>query len=337
MQVIRNLDSLENPPLRTVLTLGNFDGVHLGHREIFRRVVRRAKEIAGTAAVLTFEPHPLRLLAPDKAPPRINTPEEKVRLLAASCVDLLVVLDFTRELARLPAAVFVSDILVKRLAVQHLIVGYDYAFGRNREGDVAFLARQAQQHGFTLEVLEPIRAGEEVYSSTRIRHLLLEGQVAEVVCVLGRNFTLDGIVVPGDRRGRQLGFPTANLATDKELLPREGVYAVKVKWREAVYDAVINLGRRPTFVGAAPTLEIHLIDFNADLYGERLRVYFVARLRDERRFDSVTALQKAVLADIASARTQLKKAQVVEYREYLDCGDRAVLCDSHPEGGASCN
>lgn len=322
MQVIKNLENLR-PPRRTVLTIGNFDGVHLGHREIFRRVVRRAQEIDGTAAVLTFEPLPLRLLAPDKAPLRINTPEEKVRLLTASCIDLLVILDFTWELAGLPAADFVAEILVRRLGLKHLIVGYDYAFGRNREGDVDFLAAQAQVHGFTLEVLEPIRAGEEVYSSTRIRDMLQKGEVAEAVGVLGRNFTLDGIVVHGDRRGRQLGFPTANLATEKELLPLEGVYAVKVKWRETSYDAVINIGRRPTFDGASPTLEIHLLDFSGDLYGERLRIYFVARLREERRFASIEALQEAVLADIAVARKVLAGAQVVEYREYLDCGHRA--------------
>lgn len=337
MQVIRNLDSLDNPPRRTVLTIGNFDGVHLGHREIFRRVVVRAKELDGTAAVLTFEPLPLRLLAPDKAPLRINTPEEKVRLLSASCVDLLVVLDFTRQLAEMPAADFVAELLVRRLGVQHLIVGYDYAFGRNREGNVAFLEAQAQVHGFTLEVLEPIRAGEEIYSSTRIRRMLQAGQVAEAVGVLGRNFTLDGVVVPGDRRGRQLGFPTANLATEKELLPREGVYAVKVKWREAYYDAVINIGRRPTFDGVSPTLEIHLIDFSGDLYGERLRVYFVERLRDEQRFDSVAALQERVLADIARARPLLALAQVVEYREYLDCGHDSDFCNGQPEGGVSCS
>ena len=167
--------------------------------------------------------------------------------------------------------------------------------------------------------------------------MLRQGQVAEVVAILGRNFTLDGVVVHGDRRGRQLGFPTANLKTDKELLPREGVYAVKVKWREASYDAVINLGRRPTFVGASPTLEIHLLDFAGDLYGERLRIYFVERLRDERRFDSVAALQEAVLADIASARVSLAEAQVVEFREYLDCGQNVVACEGQPEGGASCS
>jgi riboflavin kinase/FMN adenylyltransferase len=320
MQVIRNLDNLSEPPCRTVLTIGNFDGVHLGHREIFRRVVDQARALQGTAVVMTFEPHPLRLLAPDKAPLRLNTPEEKVRLLAASCIDLLVVLNFTRELAEMPAEDFVREILVRRLGVRHLIVGYDYAFGRDRQGDTAFLAGQARLHGFTLEILEPIMAEQQAYSSTAIRRILREGRVADAIKVLGRNFTLDGEVVHGDGRGRKLGFPTANLVTQKEILPRDGVYAVKVKWREENYDGVINIGCRPTFAPSAPTLEIHLLDFQADLYGERLRIYFVDRLRDEERFPSVEALQEAVLDDILRARQVLADAQVVEYREYLDCG-----------------
>ncbi len=320
MQVVRDLDSLNEPPRRTVLTIGNFDGVHLGHREIFRRVVDKAHELKGTAVVVTFEPHPLCLLAPDKAPLRLNTPEEKVRLLAASCVDLLVILNFTRQLSELPAEDFVREILVDKLGVQHLIVGYDYAFGRNRQGNTDFLAAQAKLHNFTLEVLEPIRAEQQAHSSTAIRQFLKEGRVADAVNILGRNFTLDGEVVHGDGRGRKLGFPTANLVTQKEILPRDGVYAVKVKWHEDNYDGVINIGRRPTFAGSAPTLEIHLLDFQGDLYGERLRIYFVERLRDEQRFPSVESLQEAVVADIERARELLADSQVVEYREYLgDC------------------
>jgi riboflavin kinase/FMN adenylyltransferase len=324
MQVIRNLDSLQEPPHRTVLTIGNFDGVHLGHREIFRRVVDKARQLSGTATVVTFEPHPLRLLAPEKAPLRLNTPEEKVRLLSASCIDLLVVLDFTRQLADLPAEAFVSEILVRKLGVNHLIVGYDYAFGRDRQGNTDFLAAQARLHNFTLEVLEPISARQQAHSSTMIRQFLREGSVAEAVNVLGRNFTLDGEVVHGDGRGRKLGFPTANLVTQKEILPRDGVYAVKVKWQDNYYDGVINIGQRPTFAGSAPTLEIHLMDFQGDLYGERLRIYFVDRLRDELKFSSVEALQEAVMKDIARARELLSDSQVVEYREYLDCGYRST-------------
>ena len=326
MQVIKNLSQLDEPLVRTVLTIGNFDGVHLGHREIFRRVVNKASELDGTSVVVTFEPHPLRLLAPEKAPLRLNTPEEKVRLIGASCIDILVVLNFDLWLAEMSAEAFVRDILVGQLGVMHLIVGYDYAFGRDRRGDTAFLTSQAVLHGFTLDVLEPVRAEQQAHSSTMIRKFLREGRVADAVRILGRNFTLDGEVVHGQGRGRKLGFPTANLDTEKEILPRDGVYAVKVKWREDYYDAVINIGRCPTFDNSSPTLEIHLIDFTGDLYGERLRIYFVDRLRDEQRFSSVEALQSAVLNDITLARKRLSGARVVEYREYLDCGVPTDLC-----------
>ena len=321
MRVITDLAQLDTTPRRTVLTIGNFDGVHLGHREIFRRVVSKAREMDGTAAVLTFEPHPLRLLAPDKAPPRINTPDEKVRLIEASCIDLLVVLPFTHQFAALPAATFVEDVLYQKLGVHRLVVGYDYAFGRNREGDIDFLKSKAGELGFVLDVLEPIKTGATIYSSTAIRDKLLAGDVSGVVEVLGRNFTLDGRVIHGERRGRELGFPTANLATDKEILPRSGVYAVKVKWQETFYDGVVNIGFRPTFSGSVPSLEIHLLGFQCNLYDQTLRIYFVERLRDEQKFASVEALQEAVANDIVRARSFLEDAQIVVYREYLDCGN----------------
>jgi len=320
MKIARRLSQLKPPPGGSVVTIGNFDGVHLGHREIFRRVVGAARACRATATVITFEPHPLMLLAPDKAPPRINTPAEKVRLIRASCIDLLAILPFTRKLAALPATEFVERILVEKLAVRHLVIGYDYAFGRNRQGDAAFLAEAAKTHGFTLEVLEPLRAGQEVYSSTRIRQTLLRGDVRGVVGVLGRHFTLDGTVVSGDGRGRQLGFPTANLLTRKELLPANGVYAVKVRYGRRMYDAVVNLGQRPTFAGAAPTLEIHLLDYSGDLYGKRLRLYFIDRLRDEQRFSSIPELLNTIRADIDQARTILATTRVLVYREMFECG-----------------
>ena len=303
------------------MTIGNFDGVHLGHREIFRKVVRKAVETDSLSAVLTFEPHPLRLLAPDRAPLRINTPAEKVRLLKASCIDLLVILRFTAELAKMPAEDFVRDILIRRLNVCRLVVGYDYAFGCNREGNIEFLKEQAISHGFKLEIFEPISDGQQVYSSTRIRNLISAGAVAGVIKLLGRNFTLDGKVVHGRGVGKKLGFPTANLATAKELLPGTGVYAVKVKWCDQLYDGVVNIGHRPTFSGTEKTLEIHLIDFNANLYGEHLRIYFVDRIRDEIQFPRAEDLQAAVKRHIAQARQLLAGVQIVVYREYLDCGE----------------
>lgn len=324
MQVVKGLENLAEAPRKTVLTIGNFDGVHLGHREVFRRVIDRARKLCATSGVVTFEPHPLRFLAPDKAPLRLNTPEEKIRLLEASCIDLLVVLNFDQALAEMSAEDFVKDVLVGQLNVHYLIVGYDYAFGHNRHGDTDSLAAMSQKYGFTLEVLEPVRSEQQTHSSTSIRQLLQEGRVEEVVKILGRNFTLDGVVVHGEGRGRKLGFPTANLITEKEILPRDGVYAVKVKWQDHYYDGVINIGSRPTFTTSEPTLEIHLIDFKSDLYGERLRIYFVGRLRDEMKFPSVEALQDAVIHDIKRARALFSNSQVVEYREYLDCGYNAL-------------
>ena len=320
MQLVRGLEKIITPSSHSVLTIGNFDGVHLGHREIFRRVVSRAREIGAISTVVTFEPHPLRFLAPEKAPLHLNTPDEKVRLLEASCIDLLVVLDFDQAMADMSAEDFVRKVLVEKLNVRHLIVGYDYAFGRNREGDSVFLAEQARKSGFALEILEAVMSEEQTHSSTSIRELLKDGNVEDVIKILGRNFTLDGVVVHGDGRGRKLGFPTANLVTEKEILPRDGVYAVKVKWRDEYYNGVINIGSRPTFDKNEPTLEIHLIDYKGDLYDERLRIYFVGRLRDEMRFSSVDALQEAVLNDIKRARALFSSSKVVEYREYLDCG-----------------
>ncbi len=317
MKIVRSLRQLQSPPPAAVVTIGNFDGVHLGHREIFRRVVDEARRRQGTATVITFEPHPLRLLAPHKAPPRINTPAEKVRLIRASGIDLLVVLPFTRRLAALSAADFVDSILVGKLGTTRLVIGYDYAFGYRREGNAEFLAAAAKTHDFTLEVLGPLRADGEIYSSTRIRQTLLAGDVAGVVEVLGRHFTLDGRVVSGVGRGRQLGFPTANLQTAKELLPMPGVYAVKVRLGRRLYDAVANLGFRPTFADGGESMEIHLLDFSADLYGKRLRVYFIERLRGERRFASAAELSAAIGADIDRAREILAATRVLIYRDTL--------------------
>lgn len=324
MRIFRDLNELVAPLPNAVVTIGNFDGVHLGHREIFRRVVRKARELGGTSVVLTFVPHPLKVLAPESAPPLINTYAEKERLIEASCIDVLICVPFTRDTAELTATRFVEEVLVNKIGVRHLVVGYDYAFGRGREGDVAFLQQKGEALGFTVEALGPIMSGGEVYSSTRIRQLLAAGEVAQVVGLLGRHFNLEGEVVHGAKRGAQLGFPTANLRTDKEILPRPGVYAVKVRRGELVLDGVASIGRNPTFGAGELTVEVHLLDFHERLYGETLRLYFVERLRDERRFPTPSALVRAIEADIARARQILTGVRIVEFREYLDCGTRVA-------------
>ncbi len=299
------------------MTIGNFDGIHLGHREIFRRVVASARRIGGTSVVFTFVPHPLKVLAPEKAPRLINTTEEKERLIEASCIDVLVAAPFTREFAALPAGSFVKEILVDRIGLRRLVVGYDYAFGRGREGNVDFLRARGRELGFEVEVLGPIRQGGEVYSSTGIRQQVEAGEVREVVRSLGRHYSLEGVVVHGAKRGKGLGFPTANLVPDKDLLPRAGVYAVKVRRGETLLDGVANIGSNPTFDGRETGVEVHLLDFAGDLYGERLRVYFLERLRDELRFAGPGELKAAIAADVERARPLLAAARLVEYREYL--------------------
>ncbi|PLX85719.1 MAG: riboflavin biosynthesis protein RibF [Desulfuromonas sp.] len=320
MRVFRDLDQLTTPLPNAVVTIGNFDGVHLGHREIFRLVVDRARAMGGASVVYTFVPHPLKVLAPERAPRLINTLEEKERLIGASCIDVLVCAPFTREVAALTADQFVEDVLLRKLGVRHLIVGSDYAFGRGREGDVDFLRRAGKRHGFAVEALAPIARSGEALSSTRIREIIAAGDVAGVVGPLGRHFTLEGEVVHGARRGKGLGFPTANLRTDKELLPCPGVYAVKLKRGTQVLDGVVNIGYNPTFGAGEMSIEVHIFDFGAEIYGEKLRIYFMERLRDERRFLSPEDLVAAIGEDVRRARNILARARIVEFREYLDCG-----------------
>jgi riboflavin kinase/FMN adenylyltransferase len=318
MKIIHDLQELTTVPRHTVATIGNFDGVHLGHRAIFHRVVAEARQAQGTATVITFNPHPLKLLAPERAPLLIDTYAERERLIAASCIDLLVCLPFTAALAALPATTFVTDILLRGLGLKHLIVGYDYAFGRDRQGDAAFLQVCGERYGFKVEVLPPITQNQDIYSSTRIRQLLQEGEVAAAATLLGRHFTLEGEVVPGAGRGQKLGFPTANLRTDKELLPKEGVYAVKVHHGKILLDGVANIGRNPTFGENELTVEVHLLDVKKNFYGETLRLYFLQRLRGEKRFDTVLELCAAIGADIDRARQILGPAHVIEYQEDLN-------------------
>jgi len=318
MKIFRSIEELKPVFPHVVLTIGNFDGIHLGHREIFRKVVKTARDAQGTSLVFTFVPHPLKVLDPVHAPSLINTYEEKERLIAASCIDALVCVPFNLETAKMTAETFVKDVLVKRIGLRHLIVGYDYAFGRDRQGNVDYLRKSGQENGFEVEVLPPISINGEVFSSTRIRQCLYSGDVAGVVRLLGRHFNLEGKVMHGAKRGHRLGFPTANLKTDKELLPRNGVYAVKVKHRDQVLDGVVNIGCNPTFRVGGISIEVHLLDFYGDLYGEDLRIYFVDRLREEILFPSANDLIRAINHDINRARDILAQKKVIEYREYLN-------------------
>ncbi|MEZ4600202.1 MAG: bifunctional riboflavin kinase/FAD synthetase [Syntrophotaleaceae bacterium] len=325
MRIIRNLDELTEPLPNAVVTIGNFDGVHLGHREIFRKVVARSRELGGTSVVYTFVPHPLRVIKPRHAPPLISTYREKEILIEASCIDVLVCAPFDRKMAEMPAHLFVRDVLVEKIGVRHLVIGYDYLFGKGREGNAELLRRMGEHLNFSVEVLAPMTEGGEAFSSTRIRDMILQGEVKEVTGLLGRHFNFEGTVVHGFKRGVKLGFPTANLKTDKELLPKIGVYAVKVKWNDRILDGVLNIGNNPTFEAAGQFIEVHLFDFSEQIYGENLRIYFIQRLRDEMRFENSARLVHAIQQDIRKAREILANTRIIRYQDYLDCGTALPL------------
>ena len=281
-------------PGGAAVTIGNFDGVHLGHQALLRRVGDFAATQGLASVVLTFEPHPVRVLAPALAPPLITRLDEKLRLLAAHGVEAAVVQPFDRDFAALSPTAFVERVLVDALGVRALVVGHDFTYGARRGGTTETLRAAGEQHGFTVEVVSAQAVGSGlVASSSKVREFVLEGRMDGAALVLGRPFSLVGTVVAGAQRGRLLGFPTANLAPESELLPRTGVYAGWLDWDGALRPAVVNVGHNPTFVEASgrPGVEVHVIGAaGLDLYDRRCRLWFAERLREERRFDGVDAL-----------------------------------------------
>jgi riboflavin kinase/FMN adenylyltransferase len=306
MKIIRKLDEIHEKLPDPVVTIGNFDGVHLGHREIFRRVKESAAEVGGVSVAITFFPHPLKVVAPDRNFKLITTYPQKEALIASSGIDYLISIPFSRDFAGISAEEFVRDILVGRIGVKKIIIGYDYAFGRNREGNVEMLRRLGEELGFSVEMLEQIGNGGTPFSSSMVRSLIENGDVQGVVPFLGRYFSVGGKVVHGLQRGKELGFPTANLLPDEELLPKSGVYAVKVCCAGRIRDGACNIGFNPTFNNGTLTVEVHLLDFEGDLYGRELRIYFVSRIRDERTFSDVSELRKAIEKDVADCREILR-------------------------------
>ena len=293
-------------PLRwsqPVLALGNFDGVHRGHRKILDRLKRVAGERGATSVVMTFDPHPPRVVRPDKAPPLLMTKAQKLAALCAAGVQGAAIVRFTPELSRWDPETFVRVVLVEWLRVGEVWVGANFLFGHDRAGNFTMLRALGARYGFKAEKIDPVRYKDFVVSSTRIRRLVSEGRVDEAGALLGHEYFLDGTVVAGEARGRTIGFPTANLCTENELLPPHGVYATTATIDGIVRPAVTNVGVRPTVDDSGRVLvETHILGFAADLYGAALRVGFVQRLRDERAFESVDLLKAQIAADASRAR-----------------------------------
>jgi riboflavin kinase/FMN adenylyltransferase len=301
----------ERPLAGPAVALGNFDGVHVGHRALLDRACWAARASGGQAIAFTFDPHPTALLAPHLAPPLITTLARKLELIAAAGLDACVVEPFTAELATMSAVQFVDEVLVRALGVRHVAVGWDFTYGKGRTGTTSTLEQHGLRAGFTVEVLDKVLVDHEVASSTRIRGYLRGGDLARAGRLLGRPYDVDGVVVHGAKRGRELGMPTANVRTDGTLLVSTGVYAVRLAvlggdGAPAYLDGVASVGTNPTFGdGNALTFEVHLLDWSGDLYDRRVRVQLIARLREERKYPSADAMMEQIRDDIRQGRDVL--------------------------------
>lgn len=309
MKIINSIEKLTKPYKNAVLTIGNFDGVHVGHQTLFKEVKEKARAINGTSIAITFEPHPIRVLKQNGHPPLITLYEQKVELISNLDLDVLICIPFTRQFASMSAKEFVEDLLVKRIGMKAIILGKDYTFGKNREGNLEFLKSCAKRLDFEIIVGDwvPISADtSDRISSTKIRELVIAGKITEAQKLLGRHYQIRGMVETGrDRGGKLLGFPTANIRLKDELCPKIGVYAVTVECLNKTYKGVANIGYSPTFDDQVFTVEVHILDFNKDIYGQKIRVNFVERIRDEIKFSDVTELIDQIKKDVEIAKNRL--------------------------------
>lgn len=313
MEWVRGTKQLGRALREPVLTVGNFDGLHRGHQAIMERVVERARYRNGEAVVYTFEPHPRVILQPAQAPPMLMNLEQKLEKLESMGVDLAIVEPFDLEFSKTDPKVFVEEFIYERIRPREVYVGYDFHYGRDREGSMRLLTETGPRLGFSVTIVPEVTVGGKDVNSTRIRELVYRGEVEEAGRLLGHRFAVRGEVVHGDHRGRELGFPTANLDSPNEVLPSPGVYAGWVRFLDEgaegdlLFPAVTNVGVRPTFgQGQGVVIETHLLDFEGDLYGRRLEFSFAERLRPEQRFDGVDSLREQIALDLVEGRRRLE-------------------------------
>lgn len=306
MKIIDHLDKISEPFSNAVITIGNFDGVHIGHQALFHEVIETAENIGGTSIAMTFEPHPIRVLKQNGHPPLITLYEQKAELIERTGMDVLICIPFTREFAALTAEEFIRDLLVGTIGMKAIVVGEDYSFGKNREGDIDLLKSYAPEYGFEVIVAGWIKMSKDLadrISSTRIRELVTDGLMTQAEKMLGRHYQIRGKVVTGrDRGGKLLGIPTANINLHDELCPKTGIYAVTVEYGGKQYKGVANIGYSPTFEDHEFTVEVHIFDFDNNIYGEKIRVNFIKRIRDEIKFSNISELIDQIKKDIATAR-----------------------------------
>jgi riboflavin kinase/FMN adenylyltransferase len=305
MKIIDRIENITQPFKNAVITIGNFDGVHIGHQALFHEVIEKANAIDGTAIAMTFEPHPMRVLQKNSLPPLITLSEQKKELIERTGIDVLICIPFTREFASLSAEAFIKDLLIARIGMRVIVVGKDYTFGRNREGNLSVLKSYASELHYEVMVTDWIKAKHEVagrISSTKIRELIMAGEVEPARKMLGRHYQIRGLVVKGrDRGGKLLGIPTANINLQDELCPKTGIYAVTVEYNQQLYKGVANIGYSPTFDDNQFTVEVHLLNFSENIYGQKIRVNFIQRIRDEKKFAGIDDLKEQIHQDIQAA------------------------------------
>ncbi len=308
MKVIKSLEKIPGEFRDAFVTIGNFDGVHLGHTPILKKLIVEARRAKRCAVVITFDPHPKKVLHPDIRPFYLLTSlEEKIKLLEGIGIDALILIPFDLNFSKMTAESFVRDVLWDKLHIRKIFVGHDYSFGKSKTGNKVFLIEFGKKLGFDVEIIDAVKFGDGTISSTRVRHLILAGDVKSAARLLGRPYNVSGIVVQGKRRGSILGIPTANIGPEKELIPAQGVYAVICYLAEGSYKGVLNIGFNPTFSDTDLSVEVFLLDFEGDIYGKRVDILFIERIRDEIKFGNPELLVKQIRKDIDDARGILKQ------------------------------
>ncbi len=308
MRILRSLDELAAPLPAAALSIGNFDGVHAGHRRILASVVEEARAAGGAAVAMSFHPHPARVLGRE-APPLLTTLEQRLRLLQASGIAVALVLEFTRELSQLSPRAFIEDIVCRRLGTRALCVGENFRFGHRQAGDVRLLEELSREFGFSVRAIPPVVVNGQVASSSLVRRLVAEGDVAAAAALLDRPFSLTGEIQPGAGRGREIGFPTLNLRPEQECTPGQGVYITETLVEGKLYPSATNVGVRPTFEQDPAVVESHLLDFSGKLRGGEMEVRFHERLRREQKFASAEALREQIARDVDAARQFFSRQQ----------------------------
>ncbi|MBW2505852.1 MAG: bifunctional riboflavin kinase/FAD synthetase [Deltaproteobacteria bacterium] len=311
MEIYNSLKDITSPFADSFVTIGNFDGVHLGHQKLFSEVVSRAYQKQGISIVITFDPHPLQVMRPEIGIKLISTYEQKVEMIELAGIDILVVIPFTRDFAATSAETFVDEVLIKTIRVRELVVGYDYAFGKGRQGNIEFLKEQGRLRGFPVTVVEPYYVDDMLVSSSKIRELVSQGRMMDVKKLLGRNYQIRGTVQEGKKRGGPVvGFKTANLnLSEEDLCPRHGVYVTQVVHEGKCYGGVLNIGYNPTFGENRLSAETHIFDFNQDIYGKKIKINLLKHLREEKKFSGPEELAEQIQQDIRQAKEILAEAQ----------------------------